>query len=176
MLGVILNRLKAKVKEVLAAERAGFRPGRGTVEQIFTRRVIIEKRLQHHRDLFPNFMQFKAFDRVWYAGLWQVLRSFNIKEGLVQAIQALRENSSCAVLLNGQLGQFFKTTVGVRHGCLLSPILFNLFLAEIMQKTLHGHRTSISLSGKPICSLRLADDNDLMGGSNGELQDFTNSS
>ena len=64
MLGVILNRLKAKVKEVLAAERAGFRPGRGTVEQIFTRRVIIEKRLQHHRDLFPNFMQFKAFDRV----------------------------------------------------------------------------------------------------------------
>ena len=30
----------------------------------------------------------KAFDRVWHAGLWQVLRSFSIEEGLVQAIQA----------------------------------------------------------------------------------------
>ena len=34
------------------------------------------------------------FDRVWHAGLWQVLRSFSIAGGLVQAIRALYENSS----------------------------------------------------------------------------------
>ena len=70
----------------------------------------------------------KAFDRVWHAGLWQVLRSFNIEKGLVQAIQALYENSSSAVLLNIQLGEFIKTTVGVRQACLLSSILFNIIL------------------------------------------------
>ena len=68
---------------------------------------------------------------------WQVLRSFNIEGGLVQAIQALYENSSSAVLLNSQLGEFFKSTVRVRQGCLLSPILFNLFLEKIMQDSLH---------------------------------------
>ena len=53
------------------------------------------KHLQHQRDLFHNFIDFKkAFDSVWHAGLWQVLRCFNIEEGLVQAIQALYENSS----------------------------------------------------------------------------------
>ena len=36
--------------------------------------------------------------------------------------------SGSAILLKGQLGEFSKTTVGVRQGCLLSPILLNLFL------------------------------------------------
>ena len=85
----------------------GFRPDRSAVADI-------QSSSQHREaptppaDLFHNFIDFKkAFDRVWHAGLWQVFRSFNIDEGLVQAIQALYENSSCAVLLNSQLGELF---------------------------------------------------------------------
>ena len=55
----------ATPEEVLAEEQAGFRPGRSTVEQIFRSRVTTEKYLQH---------------------LLQVLRSFNIEDGLIQAI------------------------------------------------------------------------------------------
>ena len=83
------------------------------------------------------------------------------------------KNSSSAVLLNSQLGELFKR-IRVRRGCLLSPILFNLFPEKIMQETLHDHNTPISISGRPICNLRFADDIDLMGGTNGELQDLTN--
>ena len=53
----------------------------------------------------------KAFDRVWASRLMpgpQKLR-------LVQAIQALYENSSSAILLNSQLREFSKTTVGIRQ-------------------------------------------------------------
>ena len=39
-------------------------------------------------------------------------------EELVQAIQALYENSSSAVLLNSQLGEVFKTIVWVPPGML----------------------------------------------------------
>ena len=59
-------------------------------------------------------------------------------------------------------------------GYLLSPILFNLFPGKIMQKTLHDYHTSLSIGRRSICSLRFADDIDLMGGSNDELQDLTN--
>ena len=55
---------------------------------------------------------------------------------MVQAIQALYENSNSVVLLNSQLWEFFKTIVDVREGCLLSPILFNLFLQKIIKKKL----------------------------------------
>ena len=46
----------------------------------------------------------------------QVLRNFNIEEWLAQAVQALYENSSSAVFLNSQIGEFFKITVGVYQG------------------------------------------------------------
>ena len=100
MLRVILNRLKAKTEELLVEEQAGFGPGRSAVERIFNSRVIMEKYLQHQRDLFHNFIYLKVFDRTWHAGLWQVIRNFNINEGLVQAIPSLYENSSSSVLLN----------------------------------------------------------------------------
>ena len=53
-----------------------------------------------------------------------------------------------------QLEEFFKTTVGVRQECLLSPILFNLFLDKIMQETLHDHHIPISIDGMSIYNLR----------------------
>ena len=43
-----------------------------------------------------------------------------------------------------------------------------------MQETLHDHDTSISISGRPICNPRFADDIELAGGSNGKLQNLTN--
>ena len=43
-----------------------------------------------------------------------------------------------------------------------------------MQETLHDHNTSISIGGRPQCTVRFADDIDLMGGSNGEIQDLAN--
>ena len=175
MLRVILNRLEAKAEELLAEGQASFRPGRSTVEHIFNSRVTIKKHLQHQRDLFRNLIDFKkAFDRLWHAGLWQVLRSFSIEEGLVQVIQALNENSSSAVFLNSQPEEFVKTTVGVRQGCLLLPILLNLFLNKIMQETLYDHYTSISFGERFIRSQRFADDIDHIRGSNSELQDLTN--
>ena len=76
--------------------------------------------------------------------------------------------------MNSQQGEFFKTTVGVCQGCLLSPILFNLFLEKIMQETPHDHHASIPIDGRPIYNLRFADDINLMGSSNSELQDLIN--
>ena len=43
-----------------------------------------------------------------------------------------------------------------------------------MQETVHDHHTSISIGGRPTGNLVFADNIDLMGGSNDELQDLTN--
>ena len=76
--------------------------------------------------------------------------------------------------MNSQLWGTFETTVGVRQGCLLSPILFKLFLEKIVQETLLDHHTSIYTGGRHIRNLRFADDIDLISGSDGEFQDLTN--
>ena len=85
MLRVILNRLKAKAEELLAEEQAGVRPGRRA--SVFNSQVITGQYLQHQRHVYHSFIDFKeAFDRAYLAGPWQVSRSFNTEEDLVQAI------------------------------------------------------------------------------------------
>ena len=76
--------------------------------------------------------------------------------------------------MNIQLGEFFKTTVGICQESLLSLIFFNLFPEKIMQETLRDHHTFIPIGGRPRCNLRDADDFDFVGGSNGDRHDLTN--
>ena len=135
---------------------------------------MMEKHLRHKKELFHNFLDLKkAFDRVWHDGLWHGLRSFGIEEKLVQIMKSLHSSASSAVLLNNNASNYFRTTVGVRQGCLLSPILFNLYLENIMRETLHNFKSTISIGGPIISNLRFADDIDLMGGNNDELQELT---
>ena len=56
------------------------------------------------------------------------MKRHNIDHKLVGMIMALYSDTENAVLINNTLGEWFKATVGVRQGCLLSPYLFNIFL------------------------------------------------
>ena len=77
---------------------ASFGAGRSTVEQIFNCRVILAKHLEHQRDFYHNFIDFKkAFDRVCHGGLWKVLIRSNIDGGFVQVIRALCDHPSSEV-------------------------------------------------------------------------------
>ena len=71
MLKIILNRLRPLAENIIAEEQAGFRRGRSTIEQIFNLRILCEKHLQHQRNIYHVFIDFKkAFDRVWHEALW----------------------------------------------------------------------------------------------------------
>ena len=63
-----------------------------------------------------------------------------------------------AVLFNGSTGEWFRSTVGVRQGCLLSPTLFNILLERIMCEALDDHEGSVSIRGRLITDFRFADD------------------
>ena len=63
-----------------------------------------------------------------------------------------------AVLFNSSKGDWFRTTVGVRQGCLLSPTLYNIFLERILTDALADHQGAVSIGGRTITNLRFADD------------------
>ena len=159
MLKIILNRLQPRAEEIIAEEQAGFRAGRSTTEQIFNLRILCEKYLQHQQNLNHVFIDFKkAFDRVWNEALWATLRKYNINASIMRAIENLYDKAKSAVLFNGSTGQWFRATVGVRHGCLLSLTLFNIFLERIMCEALDDHEGSVSIGGRLIINFRFADD------------------
>ena len=127
MLKIILSRLKPQAEKIIAEEQAGFRAGRSTIEQIFNLRILCEKYLQHQQDLYHVFIDFKkAFDRVWHAALWATIMKY-ISTNLTQAMKNLYNKATSAVLFNSSIGDWFRTTVGVRQGRLLSPTLLTHF-------------------------------------------------
>ncbi|WP_293650524.1 reverse transcriptase domain-containing protein [Thiolapillus sp.] len=83
---------------------------------------------------------------------------------LIQVIKNLYNKATSFVLLNGSIGDWFRTTVGVRQGCLLSPTLFNIFLDRIMTDALEDHEGTVSIGGRTITDLRFADDIDGLAG------------
>ena len=83
--------------------------------------------------------------------------------------QAAYDKASSAVQMNGSLGEWFRTIVEVRQGCLLSPTLFNIFLERIMSDALEEHDGKVSIGGRNITSLRFADDIDALAEEEQEL-------
>ena len=95
---------------------------------------------------------------------------YNISANLVRTIEQLYDKATCAVQMNGSIGEWFRTTVGVRQGCLLPPTLFNIFLERIMSDALEEHDGKVSIGGRNITNLRFADDIDALAEEEQELE------
>ena len=72
------------------------------------------------------------------------MKLYNINANLIKVIESLYSKATSAVFYNGSVGEWFRTTVGVRQGCLLSPTLFNIFLERTMTDALEDHEGSVS--------------------------------
>ena len=80
------------------------------------------------------------------------MKKYNISVNLIRVIKNLYDTATSAVLFNGSIGDWFRTTVGVRQECLLSPTLFNIFLERIMIDALEDHEGTVSIGGRTITS------------------------
>ena len=83
---------------------------------------------------------------------------YNINASIIWTIENLYDKAQNAVLFNGSTGEWFRTTVGVRKWCLLSPTFLNIFLGRIMCEALADHEGSVSIGGRLITNFRLAVD------------------
>ena len=81
------------------------------------------------------------------------MRKYNIRANLVRTTEQLYDKATSQVQMNGSMREWFITTVGVRHGCLLSPTLINIFLKRIMSDTLEEHGRRLSIGDRNITNL-----------------------
>ena len=121
MLKIILNRFQPQ-KRSLQKRKQVPEPEGAPQKKIFNFRILCEKYLQNQQNLYHVFIDFKkAFDRVWHEALWATTRKDNINASIIRAIEYLYGKAKSAALFNGSTGEWFRTEVGVRQGCLLSP-------------------------------------------------------
>ena len=99
---IVITRIGDGVNIKLRQEQAGFRKGRGTVEQIFILRNIIEQCIEWNSNLYVCFVNEKAFDRVDRATFWRIMRSYGIPKKIVRMVKAMYNGSEYALPLRNQ--------------------------------------------------------------------------
>lgn len=131
---VLEQRLRKNIESKLHPAQSGFRPGYSTQDHIFTIRNLIEKMLPCNGELYTCFIDLeKAFDTVRRQEIWNALSKNNVENGLIEGIKSLYVNTTNVIRANNQESEAFETTIGVRQGGVLSPILFLIFMNEIIK-------------------------------------------
>ena len=70
---------------------------------------------------------FKAFDRVWHAGLLHKLKSYGISGQIFGLISSFVSNKRLRVVLDEKFSQEYPVNAGVAQGSILGPTLFLLY-------------------------------------------------
>ena len=83
--------------------------------------------------------------------------------------------TKCAVKVNNKITDFFNFTKGVRQGCPLSPILFNIYVNGIFKRVNENNASDITLDGGiKVNALMYADDLILLSETKEGLQNLIN--
>ena len=96
------------------------------------------------------------------------IRKYTIRANLVRTTEQLYDKVTSAVHMNGSMGEWFRTIVGIRPGYLLSP--FQHFLERIMPNALEEFDGKVSIGGRNITNLRIADEIDVLAEKEQELE------
>lgn len=141
----------------MSEAQAGFRKGYSTIDNIFILDTVITKRLSKKRGkLFVDFKS--AFDSVSREHLFFKLAAYGFSGKIFDILKAIYNNMSACIKTNCGITTTFMCNSGLRQGCILSALLFSLFLNELESEFrstgVHGFQI---LDGNLLCLL-YADD------------------
>ena len=119
----------------------GFRRGRNTIGPIAVLKNVAQQCLKVCHQLVVLFVDAeKAYDNIDRETMWSTLPRYGFGPNTITMIRALYEDRLC-VKVDGELRGSFSTSRGVRQGCLLSPLLFNIMLDHSIRgilPSMHG--------------------------------------
>jgi len=120
-------------QKLLHESQAGFLKGYSTTDNIFVLYSIIEDQIRVPKGkVFAFFIDFTAaFDTVNRDALFLKLNNLGFSTKALNAIRAIYNKTRSRVWTkHGYTPEFF-TKAGVRQGCILSPLLFTLFINDL---------------------------------------------
>ena len=112
-----------------------FRRERRTDDNLFMLERIIEMAKVRKGYLYVAFIDMeKAYDRVNRKKLFEVMRDYGVQEQLVDVIERIYDGGMVKFEMEGIRTGWCKSDYGVRQGCFLSPLLFNIYVRDLGMK------------------------------------------
>ncbi|XP_060531554.1 uncharacterized protein LOC132705137 [Cylas formicarius] len=149
---------------------------------------IIHRRIQHrcekiigpsqfgfksdvNKDIFLCFVDYeKAFDRVQHSKLMQILRKTDVDDKDIRCFERLYWGQTANITIQNIITEDIDIRRAVRQGCVLSPLLFNLYSEAIFNEAFEEQELGVKVNGIPISNIRYADDTVLIANDVEKLQ------
>lgn len=169
---VLSNRLTKWETEfsVIHDQQNGFRKGRSTIDQISSLTSIIETRKLKKLSTFVAFIDFKkAYDSIDRDILFRKLSDLGIAGYMYKAIISLYDEVKCCVRINGFNTDWFDVKCGLKQGCSLSTLWFNLYINDLITH-INSLGAGVEIGEEKIAIMLYADDLVLLAKDEQELQ------
>ena len=159
---LLANRLEEEVegKGMIPPNQTGFRKGLGTIDNVYVLNYIVNRQVRKEKGkvvaLFDDLKA--AFDSVVRKVLMKALKRRGVRKGLIERIEEVYRETMSRVKVEMESGEGFCTGKGVRQGCPLSPMLFNLLIADMEEELRKGKWGGVQVGQKRICTSAYADD------------------
>uniref|UniRef100_A0A8D8PQH9 Craniofacial development protein 2 n=1 Tax=Cacopsylla melanoneura TaxID=428564 RepID=A0A8D8PQH9_9HEMI len=158
-LKIIHGRIYNRCEEQVSDSQFGFRRAVGTREALFSIQVLFQRCRDVSCPIYACFIDYKkAFDRVQHVKMIEVLQKTGIDAKDLRIIRYLYWNQVASVKLEDHNTGDIQIMRGVRQGCVLSPVIFNVYSEFIFREALQNTEAGILLNGKKINNIRYADD------------------
>lgn len=155
-------KLESYTENTLGEYQAGFRPGRSTMDQLYTVKMVAEKCWEFDIDVYQLFVDFKqAYDSIDRSKLYTIMLDFDVPSKLVRLVRVTMQGSQCQVRVMGELTGNFEVMQGLKQGDGLAPTLFNLALEKVIRGTSVDVNTTILQKSQQITGY--ADEIDILG-------------
>src|SRR5437870_6329583 len=134
----------------------------------------MEREREYGKNVFFSFIDYsKAFDSVDHNKMWNVMLEMGVPKHLVNLLHNLYVKQVAVVRTACGETSEFSIGKGVRQGCILSPMLFNLYGERIMLEAgLDQLDVGIKIGGQCINNLRYADDTTLAASATEDLKEI----
>ena len=136
LLKIVAKRLGDFCEEagILPEEQFSFRPQHSTTDMMFVVRRLQELGRTSNTSLEICFIDLvKAYDSVDRVLLWEVLARFGVPPRMIKVIRMFHDGMRARVQLDdGDFSARFNVCQGLRQGCVLPPLLFNIFFAAVI--------------------------------------------
>ena len=125
MSAVIARRLHAQLAAIFPESQAGFRPARGTRDNVCILKWTINMILRENQEALVTFIDYKAaFDTESQRFLDNALGSANVSIKVRRIIQSIFRAASGCVRIGNSTSQTFDISRGVLQGDIFSPVAF----------------------------------------------------
>ena len=139
LLKIIARRLSEYCERVgiLPEEQSGFRPNRSTTDMMFVIRRLQELARKKRIPLHVCFIDLtKAHDSVDRTFLSTVLARYGVPQNMISVIRQFHDGMRACVRLDDRVcSGWFAVEQGLRRGCALAPLLFNILFAAVINVT-----------------------------------------